>query len=1106
MNGVNVRPSLTWVRWLTAYHINVIIILKIIIPPVFYSPPVQGAVVRMVKMRFWCIGLCLALLVAVFSISFGVSGSIEAKEPFSSINVDGNSALDALISSNLWSGSGTETDPYIIQDLAVNGEGSAFSIYIGNTDRHLVIRDCDLFNAVSGVQLYNAQHVTLLNNSCFGNTYYGIYVLSSDHNVILENSCVGNGRDGICLDESDYNTIANNSCDANDRDGIHLYHSNENALTDNACENNSANGIYLYLSHQNGVLRNTCVAEGQHYFSATIGIFLDCSDSNVIVGNGCHHNGDGMKIKDSDSTVISDNDLSYNDGYLGVRRGIYLEYAYASTVTNNTCVGSSTGISSYYSEGSLIVNNTCNDNDQNGITLVSGCGVSSGVLRNNTCSGNSYGIWMSWETGTEVSNNTIEGNTEFGIYTEYRCKSNAIVDNMLSGNGYGLALTNECDGNTVANNTIEGSAHYGIYLSTPIDNLVFGNILMGNNGTSSVHDPLLVQAFDGGANFWNTTSYGNLWGDWMSPDDDGDGIVDLPYLIDGGASQDSYPLSVSIAVTSPANGSWAEDTEVEITGSAVSFLGVHEVTWSNEATMGSGTCAGTSLWSCTVPLAGGENVITFTMTDLAGIVVETNVTVWLDITPPTLVITSPADGSYAGSTVTVTWIGSDAGSGIAYYNVSIGGVDWTTTTESSYTFTGLSNGPHTIFVRAFDAAGNGVESWVNIIVDTIPPTVDISSPTNGQLFGSGTVTVAWSGWDGGSGLSRFEVSVDGGAKVSLSKTTLTYTFAGLTDGTHALRVTAVDMAGRSAYDTVMVNVDTTAPSLTITSPEAGSFIASNDVAVTWTANDAGAGIAHFLVSVDGGAAVQLGADVTSYTLSDLAEGVHVVNVTAVDQLGHEAYAEVELTVDTVAPTATVSPAGEGVDVGAAIEAEFSEVMNKTSVHFTIEGVIGVVSWDGNTATFSHPAPLMYGTAYSVSVTGEDLAGNTYEHEWTFTTITITSFTGTVSGGGAVLAGVNVTITNGLVSATQTTGADGTFTVSFIGNVTGPFTMLLEMDGYLDRTVEGITYAIGGTEDLGQISLEAEERGAGDGTLLYAIVGMAAIIIAAVAVLFLRSRK
>src|SRR5207249_5217931 len=63
------------------------------------------------------------------------------------------------------------------------------------------------------------------------------------------------------------------------------------------------------------------------------------------------------------------------------------------------------------------------------------------------------------------------------------------------------------------------------------------------------------------------------------------------------------------------------------------------------------------------------------------------------------------------------------------------------------------------------------------------------------IASSGNVTISWSATDGGSGVARFEVSVDSGPFASFGTTSLT---VDLPDGSHSVRLRAIDAAGNVA--------------------------------------------------------------------------------------------------------------------------------------------------------------------------------------------------------------------------------------------------------------------------------------------------------------------
>lgn len=1197
-----------------------------------------------------------------------------------------------------------------------------YGVHISGSIQCEVANNTCLRNLIGIVLMTESDWNAIDNNICSHNAQAGIYLSYSDNCLISYNTCDLSGQasyfhGGIVIDNSDDNMVSNNTCLGNPNAGVMVYQSLGNEVVNNTLGGNgngirtddsdhglisgneihdNYNGMYLYHSDGNQIIGNNCTSAGL-YYSYTVGIMMDYCLSNDLINNECNHNAIGMHIKNSDLNIISNNNCDQNSYDLGI--GIKIDGSYQNRISNNSCSYNSVGINGIYSDENEIIGNNCSDNIQCGINFY--LGSSDNVISHNICNSNQYGMWLSAVVDSAVLNNTCNDNLHVGIFIEYRSKNNLISNNTIINNGYvllvpgypnngagnGLVIDgsgeyNSCDGNTISNNTIEGSNFYGIRILSSSGNLMFGNILRGNNNTTPAFDQMWVQAYDDGSNLWNATGHGNLWGDWASPDANGDGIVDEEYLIDGGTNKDLLPLAVSMSILSPADGVVTGDANMGISGIAVSYFGVAQVTWYNAATDGSGTCSGAEDWNATIALAEGENQITVTMTDLSGNQANTTITLVLDATPPALEITSPAEGAITGSSVTVTWTGSDDGSGISHYNISVDGGAWMTVT-SPYAINALVQGGHVIVVRAFDLVGNVAIATVNITVDATAPNVEILTPANGYLNTTGSITITWTGNDTGSGIDHYEVSWEGMTPVSVSNATFTYTFNDLSDGPHVITVVAVDKAGLTSQDQVGLVVDSGAPSLAITSPAPGSFLNSGSVNIAWAAEDAGVGIANFTISRDGGAAVILDADVRSYQFSGLSEGVHTVYITATDLLGNSvqvnrtftvdtvaptliiegpedgsylndttvtvrwssydsypgqamvsldngswavangsefmltalvggthtirvnvtdqagnhnessvrftvdldpptvalisptegsystsnttfvewlaedagsgialvqisldgvnwttawsgsyltpvldegpatfhvratdlagnaATATVNFTVDSVAPTASVSPTGIWVKADALVVVTFSEQMNLSSVDLAIVGITGSVAWNGTTATFRHLAPLMYGCTYTVNVTGTDLAGNPIELSWSFTTEDYTTFTGRVrSAEGNNLQGVRVTISNGTVSESQLTGTDGTFTFGFAGNVSGTFTITLEKEGYLDLVLDNVTFTQGAINDLGTSSLEAQEdeEGGDGGIMLYAVMAIIALAAVGVAAYFFLKKK
>jgi hypothetical protein len=179
----------------------------------------------------------------------------------------------------------------------------------------------------------------------------------------------------------------------------------------------------------------------------------------------------------------------------------------------------------------------------------------------------------------------------------------------------------------------------------------------------------------------------------------------------------------------------------------------------------------------------------------------------VDADYPTIHIISPTNDLYLNSgNVTVKWNGSDATSGIEYYLVSNdSGATWTNvSSNTSYNITGLSDGTHTVVVKAIDKVGHESNASVSFTVDTVAPDVNITNPANGTSTTSHTITIRWNGSDN-TQIDHYELQIDGNNVWSGNATSYTKTFS---DGTHTIIVKAVDKAGNPGNDTVTFSVYT----------------------------------------------------------------------------------------------------------------------------------------------------------------------------------------------------------------------------------------------------------------------------------------------------------
>ncbi|GAI38396.1 unnamed protein product, partial [marine sediment metagenome] len=97
-------------------------------------------------------------------------------------------------------GSGTENNPYIIENYSINAE-NAHGIWIRNTTAYFIVRNCMIENGVDN--------------------YYGIY-LENVVNGRVESCISRNNYEGIHQRYSFYTSISHNTFESNHDDGIHI--------------------------------------------------------------------------------------------------------------------------------------------------------------------------------------------------------------------------------------------------------------------------------------------------------------------------------------------------------------------------------------------------------------------------------------------------------------------------------------------------------------------------------------------------------------------------------------------------------------------------------------------------------------------------------------------------------------------------------------------------------------------------------------------------------------------------------------------------------------------------------------------------------------------
>jgi len=211
--------------------------------------------------------------------------------------------------------------------------------------------------------------------------------------------------------------------------------------------------------------------------------------------------------------------------------------------------------------------------------------------------------------------------------------------------------------------------------------------------------------------------------------------------------------------------------------------------------------------SYTVSFSDGTHTVNVTAFDQAGNSGYDTVSFTVDTNPPEVSIIYPGDGVLLNSgDFDVTWTSSDTD--IAYYLVTVdSGTPINVGLATSYHVSSLPDGPHTVNVTAVDETGNSGWDTVSFTVDTIPPNVNITYPTDNSVLNTGNFFIIWTG-DDNIGIDHYEISMDGEYWVDV-ETNTSYGVENLTNGLYTFYVRAFDGAGNNATDTVSFSVKLT---------------------------------------------------------------------------------------------------------------------------------------------------------------------------------------------------------------------------------------------------------------------------------------------------------
>ena len=469
------------------------------------------------------------------------TSSINLVNPIFINDTDPNYNWSKTAAENEWcSGSGSWSDPYVIQNITINGNNVSNCIDIQNSNKYFTVKNCTVYNSSSGhsfagINLDNVNNSLIFDNNCSFNYGNGIRLIYTYNNTVLDNFAKNNTEEGIYLSYSANNTMRNNNIGNNHR-GILISNCGANLIIDNNSvygtyydfSINSA-GIDISFSHNSTITNN-------NVFNNDFGIYCKSTSNFTLKGNNIYNNSiTGTSIRSSNINLkFVDNIISNS------KTGISLSGIPDPIVRNNTILSCDYGISIANINNITISDNYLINCSIAGIRLggnsfnitltrnnLSNCEIyvpdntnqipTFNITKSNLIEGkpvyfytNKLGL-----TATNFSNpgqiilfncnDTFISNLAMrGGINLILCKNNTITDNIVQANYYGIHLR-YCDNNTVLNNTVLGS-EYGIYVDGSINCKITKNnvehcdsygLFLINSFNNSLHENTMENNYQG---------------------------------------------------------------------------------------------------------------------------------------------------------------------------------------------------------------------------------------------------------------------------------------------------------------------------------------------------------------------------------------------------------------------------------------------------------------------------------------------------------------------------------------------------------------------------------------------------------------------------------
>ncbi|MGS6164226.1 Ig-like domain-containing protein [Enterobacter mori] len=412
------------------------------------------------------------------------------------------------------------------------------------------------------------------------------------------------------------------------------------------------------------------------------------------------------------------------------------------------------------------------------------------------------------------------------------------------------------------------------------------------------------------------------------------------------------------------------------------------------------------LWSVNVPgtdlsaLADNGYTVQVSVSDAAGNPASAGKAITLDTTPPTVSFNVVAGDNVINSVehgqaqiVSGTATGASVGDKLV---ITIGSNQYTTTVDASGSWSvgvpasvisALTDGTVTLSATITDSAGNSSTQTHDVVVNTASVALTVNTISGDDVINAAeagsSLVINGSSAQFASG-TQVTVTLNGKSYTATIQSDGSWTttvpaadVGALADGaSYQVSVSAQDSAGNSASATHGISVDTTSPVVSIATLSGDDVLNAAEAQQPLTVHGSSSAEAGQTVTVTLGGKTYTATvandgtwtlDVPAADLASLSEGVLTVTASVNDKAGNSGQTTHTLTVDTVAPTVTISTVADDDIVNNAEKLAGQTISGTTTAE---QGQTVTVSFNGH----SYQATVAADGSWSVFVPGRDFLG------------------------------------------------------------------------------------------------------------------------------------